>query len=196
MNNYNISDLEVLCKDIRKDVFKITRFAKSGHIGGCSSSTELMASLYFGGLLRYDPENPDNPNRDIVLVRGHLGPLRYKIFSLLGWIDSEELFTYRSLNSRLQGHEDMSQVPGVDITPSGSLGMILSYGVGAAVAAKKTNRDSQIYVFLGDGEEQEGNVSEAARHATNLNLDNLITIIDRNQKQLSRSKRMQLRRFS
>ncbi|MCL5729982.1 MAG: hypothetical protein M1165_00225 [Candidatus Pacearchaeota archaeon] len=178
-------ELESLSQEIRRDIFFITKNAKSGHTGGCSSSVELMTSLYFGGILRYNPENPNDPNRDRVLVRGHLGPLRYKIFSMLGWIDPSELLTYRSLNSRLQGHEDMSKVPGVDITPSGSLGMLLSYGVGASFAAKTNNLDFKTYVFLGDGEEQEGNVSEAARHAGNLGLDNLIVIIDKNKKQLS-----------
>jgi transketolase len=136
--------------------------------------------------LRYDPANPRHPNRDRVLVRGHLGPLRYSIFSLLGWVKEEELLTYRSLGSRLQGHEAMELVPGVDITPSGSLGMLLSYGVGAAVALRDRGSSARVFVFLGDGEEQEGNVGEAARHAAHLKLNNLICILDRNMKQLSR----------
>ena len=182
---FNDSQLEYLCGDIRKDVFQMILKANSGHLGGCSSSTELMASLYFGGILNYDPNNPFEEGRDRVLVRGHLGPLRYKIFSLLGWLDKSELGTYRSLGSRLQGHESMDLVPGVDITPSGSLGMGLSYGVGAALAAKRIGANFRVYTFLGDGEEQEGNVSEAARQAVKLSLDNLICILDRNKKQLS-----------
>jgi len=181
------SELEILSKEVRRGVFLIAQNAKSGHIGGCSSSVELMTGLYFGGALNYNPSNPFEENRDRVLVRGHLGPLRYKLFSTLGWIDPKELDNYRKLNSLLEGHEDMDLVPGVDITPSGSLGMLLSYGVGASVAAKRIGKNFLNYVFLGDGEEQEGNVSEAARHASSKGLDNLIVIIDKNGKQLSHS---------
>jgi transketolase len=186
MEDIPISDLEKISNELRKRVFKTTKKAKSGHTGGCSSSVELMTALYFGGILKYNPENPKDKNRDRVLVRGHLGPLRYNIFSMLEWIDEKELDNYRQLNSRLEGHEDMAKVPGVDITPSGSLGMVLSYGAGAAVSAIKNNQDFLTYVFLGDGEEQEGNVSEAARHIASLGLNNIIAIIDKNKKQLSR----------
>ncbi len=183
--NLNDSELEDLCREVRLGAFKMIRKAESGHIGASSSSTELFTTLYFGGVLNYNPNNPFDKDRDIVLVRGHVGPLRYKIFSILGWIDKPELDTYRQMGSRLQGHESMELVPGVDITPSGSLGMLLSYGVGTALANKKQNKSARTYVFLGDGEEQEGNISEAARHATTLSLDNLICILDKNGKQLS-----------
>jgi len=182
---FDRKELEVLCSEIRNDIFKIVRKAGSGHLGGCSSSVELLTSLYFGGLLNYNPEDPFDDQRDRVLVRGHLGPLRYKIFSMLGWIDPSELDNYRKLGSRLQGHEDKDLVPGVDITPSGSLGMLLSYGVGAAIAIKRKGNSSKVIVFLGDGEEQEGNVAEAARHVSTLSLDNIICILDKNKKQLS-----------
>ena len=95
-----------IADEIRKGVFEICIVAESGHLGGSSSSVELMVALYFGGILRYNLNNPFDANRDRVLVRGHLGPLRYKLFSLLGFINEEELQTYRSIGSRLQGHED------------------------------------------------------------------------------------------
>ncbi|MDP2749391.1 MAG: transketolase C-terminal domain-containing protein, partial [Nanoarchaeota archaeon] len=183
----NKTKLEAIASEVRRGVFDIIKNAKSGHLGGCSSSVELMTALYFGGVLNYNAGNPRDASRDRVLVRGHLGPLRYKIFSLIGWIPEEELLTYRQLDSRLQGHEDMKLVPGVDITPSGLLGMLLSYGVGSGLVSKKTGINYKTFVFLGDGEEQEGNVSEAARHASNISLDNLICILDKNGKQLSRS---------
>lgn len=146
-----------------------------------------MTALYFGGYLRLDLDNNNLSNdRDRVIIRGHMGPLRYCIFNLLGWVNDEELNHYRQLGSRLHGHEKMGSIPGVDITPSGALGMVLSYGVGAAIESKNNNQNYRTIVFLGDGEEQEGNVSEAARHAAALGLDNLICIIDRNKKQLSR----------
>lgn len=183
------ADLRSLADFIRKDAFEVINVAQNGHIGGSSSSVELLTALYFGGQFNFEPDNPQNPNRDRVLIRGHEGPVRYPIFSILGYIDRKELWTYRQLGSRLQGHEDMHETPGVDITPSGSLGMLLSYGIGAAIAAKENDSDNRTVVFLGDGEEQEGNVSEAARHASTLGLNNLICIIDKNAKQLSRPTR-------
>lgn len=182
-----IRELQAICNEVRYRAFRTSLEAQSGHIGGPSSSVEMMVSLYFGGVLRFDPLNPQHPYRDRVLVRGHLGPLRYSIFSLLGWVEESELSMYRAFGSRLQGHEVMGLCPGVDITPSGSLGMLLSYGTGAAVALKNQGLRSLVYVFLGDGEEQEGNVSEAARHAASLSLDNLVCIMDKNTKQLSRA---------
>lgn len=177
--------LDDVIKILKNKMFKTINSAKTGHIGECCSSTELMAVLYFTDILRYDIEDPKHPNRDYVLVRGHLGPLRYNIFSMLGWLKSEEMSDYRKYGSRLCGHEDMNITPGVDLTPSGSLGMLLSYAVGANIGFKKTGRSNRIFCFLGDREEQEGNVSEAARHASNINCKNLIVIIDANTKQLS-----------
>lgn len=182
-----IKYLKMFAEHFRRSSFFIIKNAGSGHLGACSSSAELMTVLYFSGILKIDLKDIKNPNRDIVLVRGHLGPLRYKIFSVLGLIDEEELSLYRKIGSRLKGHESMEHVPGVDITPSGSLGMILSYAVGACIVAKRNKTNSKAYVFLGDGEEQEGNIAEAARHAGSLNLNNLICIIDKNRKQLSRA---------
>lgn len=175
-----------LAEDIRRSTFSTIYNAGSGHLGACSSSAELMTTLYFGGVMNYDPSNPNSSSRDRVYVRGHVGPLRYKIFSLLGWINESELGHYRKAGSRLKGHESMHHTPGVDMSPSGSLGMLLSYATGAAIATKRKGLPSKHIVFLGDGEEQEGNVSEAARHLASLRLDNVVCIIDKNTKQLSR----------
>ncbi len=182
-----LSDMELfaLSQEIRRDVFEICKVSNSGHIGGSSGAVELLVTLYFGGFLKYHHQNSIDSERDLVLIRGHLGPLRYKIFSLLNYINESELYSYRDFGSRLCGHEDHLETPGVDITPSGSLGMILSYGVGSAYAAMNANLTYKTYVFIGDGEEQEGNISEAARNAAHLRLNNLIVIIDKNQKQLS-----------
>lgn len=181
-----IEELKDIAKYVRSKALDTIVEAKNGHIGGNMSSVELLTTLYFGGIFNFDPNDSKNENRDRVILRGHEGPIRYTIFSLLGYLDREELHTYRKFGSRLHGHEDMKETPGVDITPSGSLGMILSYGVGSAIANKDKGLDAKTIVFLGDGEEQEGNVAEAARHATTMDLDNLICIIDKNQKQLSR----------
>lgn len=179
--------MKKIAEYVRKTALETILNANNGHIGGNMSSVELLTTMYFGGVFNFDPDNSKNENRDRILIRGHEGPLRYTLFSLLNYIDKDELKTYRSLGSRLQGHEDMKVTPGVDITPSGSLGMLLSYGVGSAIANKDKGLDAKTIVFLGDGEEQEGNIAEAARHATTLDLNNLICILDKNKKQLSRS---------
>lgn len=186
MVNRNIDHLKDIANEVRASAFETIKKANSGHLGACSSSTELMTALYFGDVLRYNPDNPLDPARDRVYVRGHVGPLRYKIFSLLNWINESELSGYRSLGSRLKGHECMQSTPGVDLTPSGSLGMLLSYAAGSAYVTNKQGLKLKHYVFLGDGEEQEGNISEAARHIGSLGLPNVICIIDKNCKQLSR----------
>lgn len=183
--NERIAKLKEVSKYVRTTALNTIMKADNGHIGGNMSSVELLTVLYFGGQFHFDNLDDKNENRDRVLIRGHEGPLRYTIFSLLGYIEPEELLTYRKLGSRLQGHEDMDITPGVDITPSGSLGMLLSYGVGSCIANKDKRLRARTIVFLGDGEEQEGNVSEAARHAAKLGLDNLICILDKNTKQLS-----------
>ena len=184
-NKEKFERIKEISKYVRTTALDTIMKANNGHIGGNMSSVELLTTLYFGGLFRFDTNDSKNDARDRVLIRGHEGPLRYTIFSLLGYIKPEELNTYRSLGSRLQGHEDMHVTPGVDITPSGSLGMLLSYGVGASIANSNKQNNARTIVFLGDGEEQEGNISEAARHAAKLGLNNLICIIDKNKKQLS-----------
>lgn len=181
-----VKNLENLASFLRRDALETIVTANNGHIGGSLSSVELLTAMYFGGVFEFDISDSKNPNRDKILIRGHEGPIRYSIFSLMGYIKRDELSTYRQLGSRLQGHEDMHEVPGVDVTPSGSLGMLLSYGVGSAIESKNKGLHNKIIVFLGDGEEQEGNVSEAARHGASLGLENLICIIDKNGKQLSR----------
>lgn len=173
-----------VCAEVRRRMLESCLAAETGHIGGCSGAVELFTGLYFGGVLRYDPQVPASPGRDRVLVRGHLGPVRYAIFSLLGWVAEDELAGYATLGSRLQGHETPG-IPGVDFGPSGSLGMLLSYGVGSAIVATSSPRPWRTFVFLGDGEEQEGNVAEAARHAASIQTRGLIATIDANGYQLS-----------
>ena len=178
-------DLYLIASEIRRSAFSTILRAGSGHLGSSSSSVEMLTALYFGGALKYDHDDPNHPDRDRVMLRGHLGPTRYKIFSLLGWIEEERLDHYRRLGG-LPGHEIMGKIPGVDMTPTDSLGMQLSYAAGTALAAKKTGKDFKTFVFLGDGEEQEGSVGEAARHIVIMGLDNLICIMDQNGGQLSR----------
>lgn len=192
-NSFNLNsadevskDLEYLVLDLKKRILETILNAESGHIWGCLSSVEIMLSLYLWWILKFDPLDPLHPERDRVLVRWHLWPLRYNIFEYLWWVDDEESKnTYRAIWTRLHWHEDMNSIPWVDITPSWSLGMLLSYWVWSAIALKNRSSHAKVYVFLWDWEEQEGNVSEAARDATNHSLNNLICIIDKNWKQLS-----------
>ncbi len=182
---FTTQELKILAALARRDMFRVCLDASNGHVGGCSSSVEQLIALYFGGILRLNLTDPHDPERDRVLVRGHLGPLRYRLFAWLGWLEESELPTYRVFGSRLHGHEDHLHTPGVDITPSGSLGMQLSFGAGAAVAARDKGLPFRTFVSIGDGETQEGNIHEAACHAAALNLGNLVVILDRNKKQLS-----------
>ncbi len=180
-----LENLKRIRKTLFRNMLETIHQAQTGHLGACCSSLDLMTALYFTDILRMDIWNPAHPLRDYVLVRGHLGPLRYNIFHLLGWMKKEEMSQYRQFGSRLQGHEDMKTTPGVDITPSGSLGMLLSCAVGACVGFRDKDMPNRVFCFLGDGEEEEGNVSEAARHASHLKLKNLICVIDKNGGQLS-----------
>jgi transketolase len=171
---------------LKHSAWKMVAIAESGHLGAPSSSAELLTALYFGGYINLDLEYGESVFRDKVMIRGHLGPLRYSLFNLLGWVNDDEISSYRRLGSRLQGHEKMGLIKGIDITPSGALGMLLSYGVGSAITDMIKKTGGKSIVFLGDGEEQEGNVSEAARHAASMKLNNLFCVIDKNGKQLSR----------
>lgn len=181
--NPTINQLQDIAETLRHSAFQVCQRANSGHIGASSSSAELLTALYFGGVLRYDNSQLHHPKRDRVLLRGHLGPLRYSLFAMMGILPEESLTQYRQIHG-LPGHETMD-IPGVDITPSGSLGMVLSYAVGSALVGRAKGQDFTTYVFIGDGEEQEGNISEAARHASHEGLDSIVAIIDANKGQLS-----------
>ena len=145
--NAKIAELKDISAYVRTSALGTILNAKNGHIGGNMSSVELLTALYFGGVFNFDPTDDKNENRDRVLIRGHEGPLRYTIFSILDYINKDELSTYRKYGSRMHGHEDMHETPGVDITPSGSLGMLLSYGVGSAITNKDKNLESKTIVL-------------------------------------------------
>ncbi|MDQ5954329.1 MAG: Transket pyr protein [Patescibacteria group bacterium] len=187
MKKSKTDQLKKLSDYLREQVLHVCMTANNGHIGGSLGAVELLTVLYFGGFLKIDLNDPKNVARDMVAIRGHVGPLRYPIFNLLGYLEDDEINNYRKFDSRLQGHEDYLKTPGVDFSPSGSLGMLLSYVCGAALEGKIANRKNNFFVFLGDGEEQEGNISEAARHISHLGLNNIVTIMDKNGKQLSNS---------
>jgi len=157
--------------------------AGSGHLGASLSVIEILVILYFIKM-RHDPRNPDWAERDrFVLSKGHAAPALYTVLAEAGYFPTEELSSLRKLGSRLQGHPD-TRIPGVDAM-TGSLGQGLSIGVGMALAAKMDGAKHTVYVLLGDGELNEGQIWEAAMTASHYGLDNLIAIVDRNQYQMS-----------
>ena len=169
-------------RQIRVEVIRAVNHAQAGHIGGPLSAADILAVLYFH-VLRIRPEEPAWPDRDrFILSKGHSSIALYAAMALRGYLPVEELLTFDAAHSRLQGHPDMTRLPGLDMS-TGSLGMGLSAGMGIALGARLTGRDVRAFVMLGDGECQEGEVWEAAMAAPRYGLDNLIAIIDHNRLQ-------------
>ena len=178
-----VKRLRKIALQIRKDVLLMTTRAGSGHPGGSLSCAEIIACLYFHHL-RYDPENPKWEDRDrFILSKGHSCPAVYAALSMVGFFPRKELWTLRKIGSILQGHPDMKKTPGIEAS-TGSLGQGLSIGIGMALAARLDRRNYRVYVLLGDGELDEGQVWEAAMAAAHYKLDNLTAIVDYNKIQL------------
>jgi transketolase len=172
-------DLATLSARARELIIESVFQAGAGHIGGPLSATDLLIALYFDWL-RVDPTRPDWPNRDrFILSKGHSAIGLYVVLALRGYFPIEELTTFDQIDSRLQGHPDMTKLPGLDMS-TGSLGQGLSPGVGMAIGAKLGRQDFRTWVMLGDGEIQEGQIWEAAFVAARYELDNLVAILDYN----------------
>ena len=178
-----IARLAAMARRLRCHVIRMTGEAGSGHPGGSLSAAEIIATLYFD-VLRIDPARPDWPDRDrFVLSKGHAAPALYAALAERGFFPVAELLSLRKLGSRLQGHPDMRKTPGVEMS-TGSLGQGISAAVGMALAAKLDGRDWRVYVLLGDGESEEGQVWEAAMAAAHYRLDNLTAFLDHNGYQI------------
>ncbi len=178
--------LEKIANNVRMDILEEVYNAKSGHIGGAFSIADILTVLYFNEM-NIDAKIPDSPDRDrLVLSKGHASAALYAVLAEKGYIDKEELKTFRNIDSNLQGHPDMNKVPGVDMT-TGSLGQGLSVANGMALSSKLDSRGYRVYCILGDGELQEGQVWEAAMTAEKYQLDNLCVIVDANELQLTDS---------
>ena len=178
--------LEKIANNVRMDILEEVYNAKSGHIGGAFSIADILTVLYFNEM-NIDAKNPDSPDRDrLVLSKGHASAALYAALAEKGYIDKEELKTFRNIDSNLQGHPDMNKVPGVDMT-TGSLGQGLSVANGMAISSKLDSRGYRVYCILGDGELQEGQVWEAAMTSEKYQLDNLCVIVDANELQLTDS---------
>lgn len=179
----SLAELQMTANEIRKDILKMVHAAQSGHPGGSLSAADIMTTLYFN-TMNVDPQNPKMAGRDkFVLSKGHAAPVLYAALARRGYFPVEELLTLRRINSRLQGHPDMKNIPGVEMS-TGSLGQGISAAVGMAMASKLDQDNSRVYALLGDGELNEGLVWEAAMAGAQYKLDNLTAIVDFNGLQI------------
>ena len=178
----DITQLKKTALELRRLALKIIFQAGSGHPGGSFSATDLMTALFFGGILNYDANNPKDPKRDrFLLSKGHASGIYYSVLAKAGYISESDLDSYRKINSErfLSGHAH-PKTPGVEIA-SGSLGQGLSVGHGIAMGTRLDGYDSKVYVILGDGELQEGQIWEAAMSADKFKSNNLVAIVDYNK---------------
>lgn len=172
-------DVRALAQQARWQVVRTVTHTQAGHIGGPLSMMDLLVGLYFTEL-RVRPDEPDWPNRDrFILSKGHSAIGLYAVLALRGFLDVDELISFDQGDSRLQGHPDVTRLPGLDAS-TGSLGQGLSVGVGMALGARLGGKDFHTWVLLGDGEIQEGMVWEAVQAAARYRLTNLTAIVDRN----------------
>ena len=176
-------ELAKVANEVRKGVVTGVHAAKSGHPGGSLGAADIMTYLYFEEM-DVDPADPHRADRDrFVLSKGHCAPALYAVLAERGFFGKEELETLRHIGSRLQGHPNMNDTPGVDMS-TGSLGQGISAAVGMALAAKHWGDSYRVYTLLGDGECEEGQVWEAAMFAGNHALDNLVAVVDHNGLQI------------
>lgn len=182
-NQSTIKALELQAEKIRRRLVEIVYASKSGHIGGSLSSVEVETALYFH-VMNIDPKDPKKADRDrFILSKGHSVEALYAVLAAKGFIDDELLDTYGHFKSALAGHPT-KKTPGVELN-SGALGHGLSVGVGMAIAAKMDKAPFRTYVLMGDGEQGEGSIYEAAMSASHHKLGNLVAVIDRNKLQIS-----------
>ncbi|MBO8165809.1 MAG: transketolase [Kosmotoga sp.] len=183
LTDNEMKELEIFATKIRIETLKELGYLGFGHIGGAMSIVELLAVLY-GKVMRYDPKNPKWEDRDwFVMSKGHAGPSLYATLALKGFFPMEWLKTLNRGGTDLPSHADRNHTPGIDMS-TGSLGQGISMGIGIALGHKMDNKENYVYVLLGDGECQEGQVWEGALFAGNAGLDNLIVFIDYNKQQL------------
>jgi len=178
-----IKKLKLIANTIRKDVIQMLEEAKSGHSAGSIGLADIFTALYFN-VLYHDPKDPEWEDRDrFVLSNGHVCPVLYAALANAGYFPKEELMTLRKMGSRLQGHPHRGSLPGIE-NSSGPLGQGFSIAVGMAITAKSERKRWRVYTVVSDGEQQEGQVWEAAMLASKYRLGNLTAIMDRNNIQI------------
>jgi len=179
----SVAGMEAIAKRLRRHIITMTGKAGSGHPGGSLSAVEILTTLYFG-VLRHKPSDPQWADRDrFILSKGHAAPLLYATLAECGYFPVDELLTLRQMDSRLQGHTDRTVTPGVEMS-AGALGQGLSFAIGVALAGRLNAQDYRVYVLLGDGECDEGQVWEGAMAAAHFKVDNLVAIVDNNGQQI------------
>jgi transketolase len=179
----SVAEMEAIAKRLRRHIITMTGRAGSGHPGGSLSAVEILTALYFK-VLRHKPSDPHWSDRDrFILSKGHAAPALYATLAECGYFPVEELLTLRQMDSRLQGHTDRTVTPGVEMS-AGALGQGLSFATGVALAGRLNLKDYRVYVLLGDGECDEGQVWEAAMAAAHFKVDNLVAIVDNNGQQI------------
>jgi transketolase len=184
VKSYDKSEIFKKAQLIRENSLRIIHAAKSGHPGGSLSVADILAVLYFGPHLNFNPQEPKCPTRDILVVsKGHSSPAVYSALGLAGFFPLEDTISFRKLGSPYQGHIDSSRVPGVEVS-TGSLGHGLSNALGFALAARLDNSNRKIFAILSDGELQEGSSWEAVMACSHFGVSNLVAIVDRNRIQL------------
>jgi transketolase len=186
----DVKTIQATATRMRKDIVEMIAEAGSGHPGGSLSAADIVATLYFGGVLNHDPANPEWPERDrFILSKGHAAPVLYAALAEAGYFGRDQLLTLRKLGSMLQGHPDSKKTPGVEVS-TGSLGQGLSIAAGLAAGLRGGEHpepsidDRTVFCLMGDGEIQEGQVWEAAMFAAHEGLDNLVAIVDHNGLQI------------
>ena len=183
MEANKLKELKLLCANVRIDILEMLMKFGQGHLGGSMSCVELFAVLY-GKQLNVDPKNPKEEDRDqVVLSKGHAGPVWYSTLAERGFFPKDWLFTLNQGGTLLPSHPDRTKTPGVDMT-TGSLGQGTSTAAGIATAMKKRGLNSYTYLIVGDGELNEGQCWEAFQYIANYKLNNCIVIIDDNKRQL------------
>lgn len=183
MSKYDIRELKRYAAKVRMHIINQVYSAASGHPGGSLSCADVLTALYFAKM-RTDPKEPSWDDRDrLVLSKGHCSPALYAVLAEKGFFPKEDLTTFRKIDSYLEGHPSMRTVPGVDMS-TGSLGQGISAAVGMAMAGKLDKKNYRVYVILGDGELQEGQVWEASMAAAHYKLDNLTAFLDYNGLQI------------
>ncbi|MGE5390783.1 MAG: transketolase [Deltaproteobacteria bacterium] len=182
MNN-DIEYMKNLAREMRRDIFRMAYKAGGGHIAPAFSIVEILTAVYMSGVLKHDPERPDDPRRDrFILSKGHASAALYAVLAQAGYLDRDELDLFCQEGSILGGHPNMLEIPGVEAS-TGALGHGLGFATGIALAGKLDKEDYQVYVVVGDGECQEGSIWEAALFAASQNLNNLTVILDYNKLQ-------------